>query len=203
VKSALAALLAAWALAGCAIGRNFERPDPDMLRLGQSRYAELVRRLGPPYSERLEQHHGRAVREVEYSYVTTYDPDPPYIEGGIPNRTLRLYFLDGLLVGHLFDSSWRADHTDFDLAKAPLIVKGKSTRQEVVALLGRPAGQYIYPMVDEPNNELFRYFFTAIWYPKYGHGRVHRIRKWVQVEFDPRGVVSRMDAYDSSRDPAN
>lgn len=193
-----AALLGALLLAGCAIGRNFARPDSDMLRLGQSPYAELVQKLGPPYKERFVQYNDQRVREVEYTYVTTYDRDPPYTAGGIPGRTLWLYFADDVLVGHLFSSSWRSDHTDFDTAKAPLIVEGKSTREQVIAMLGRPAGHSIYPMAAEPGGESLRYFFKELWYEKYGN-RSHQVNKWLVVNIDSHGIVQRRESYDSKQ----
>ena len=205
MKATLAAVLAAALLGGCALGRNFERPSPDTLRLGQSRYAELVEKLGPPEKERLQQRGGTTVREVEYAYSSQYDGEPPLIQGGIPGRTLWLYFHDDVLVGHLFNSSWRADHTDFDAAKARLIVQGTTSRDEIVALLGRPAGNYIHPMEVEPGGELLRYFFATVWFPRWGNRGAQRVQKWVQVEVDARGIVCRMDVYDedSRLDPAN
>ena len=52
-----------------------------------------------------------------------------------------------LLVAQEFVSSFQADATEYDESKVGAIVKGRTTRAEVLALLGRPNGEAIYPVI--------------------------------------------------------
>ena len=67
------------------------------------------------------------------------------------------YFFDEVLVGHEFLSSWAEDHTDFDEKKVSTIVKGKTTRAEVIQLLGQlHAADVLQCDVPPDTAELFR-----------------------------------------------
>jgi hypothetical protein len=129
---------------GCA-GKDFTRPAPESLVLGRTTYGEINGRFGSPYREGTLVKNDRTVRTAAYVYSTV--GGEPVAAGVTPARGIDFFFLDEVLVGHQFASSFKADHTDFDDEKAPGIRKGESTRGDVVSLLGSPSGVQIYPLV--------------------------------------------------------
>lgn len=138
---ALGLALLAW---GCA-GKDFTRPAPDTLVLGKTTYAEINGRYGSPYREGSLIKNEKNVRQATYAFATV--GGEPLVSGVTPARGMTFSFLDQVLVGHEFTSSFKSDHTDFDATRVPQIKNGETTRAQVIALMGDPAGLRIYPMV--------------------------------------------------------
>lgn len=130
--------------AGCA-GKDFTRPAAETLVLGTTTYAEINTRFGSPYREGSLMKNEKNVRQASYAYATT--GGDPLVSGVTPARAVAFSFLDQVLVGHEFTSSFRSDHTDFDASRVPQIKKGETTRAQAIALMGPPTGLWIYPMV--------------------------------------------------------
>ena len=97
-----------------------------------------------------------------------------------------LYFHNDTLVGHEFISSWADDHTDFDEAKIKEIIKGKTTRAQVVQLLGKPGGFYIFPLIKASTGEAAVYAYSEVrGFTPY--------QKLLVVTFDAAGVVTEVE----------
>jgi hypothetical protein len=64
------------------------------------------------------------------------------------------------MVGEEFNSTMDGEKTEFDTNKSIAIQKGKSTKDEVIALLGKPSGEVIYPIVTEKNGRGLVYAYT-------------------------------------------
>ena len=88
------------------------------------------------------------------------------------------HFLDGILVGYYFHSSFPEDSTNFDISQFGNIVEGESTEQEVVAVLGKPAGEEIYPFIDDREGRV-------LWY-RYLDSNIH---SKADIELDRNGLV--------------
>ncbi len=136
--------------AGCA-GTDFTRPAPETLVLGKTTYAEINARYGSPYREGSLLKNDKNVRQATYAYAAT--GGEPLVSGVTPARAMTYSFLDQVLVGHEFTSSFKSDNTDFDATRIPQIKKGETTRAQVVALLGPPTGSWIYPMVKNEDDQ--------------------------------------------------
>jgi len=108
----------------------------------------------------------------------------------VPTRGQGFYFLDDKLTGYDFSSSWKEDQTNFDGAKVPEIKKGVSTRPEVLKLMGRPGGQYAYPMIPNQNEQADVYLYAET---RGGPFNVKFYQKMLVVTYDQRGVVSNVD----------
>ena len=92
-----------------------------------------------------------------------------------------------LLVAEEFVSSFPNDATEFDETKIPGIVKGKSTKSEVLAGLGKPNGAGVYPFIKTKGE-------TAVIY-SYAHAKGNAFNmkfysKTLIVSFDANGIVS-------------
>jgi hypothetical protein len=124
------------------------------------------------------------VKTISYSYAST--TGKPRTEGVVPARGITFLFFDNVLVGHEFISSWLTDHTDFDDQKINQITKGRTTRTEVVALLGRPSGYYIHPLIKPTAGEAVVYSYAAL---MQSEAALKRLRKVLIVTCDPQGTV--------------
>lgn len=92
-----------------------------------------------------------------------------------------------VLVGQEFLSSFPQDATEFDESKIPAIVKGKTTRAEVVAALGKPNGEAIYPVIKKQDEKAVVYSYSHV------KGTVFNMKfysKSLVVSFGQNDVVS-------------
>jgi hypothetical protein len=173
-----------WALCSCA-GTDFVRPDPGSLRNGETTYAQTIQRLGKPFTEGTMVKNDQTIKTLSYTYASV--GGKPLHGGALAVRGLHLFFYNDVLVGHEFVSSWSEDNTDFDESKVGQIAKGKTTRSELVQLLGKQSGHFIYPMIKSKEGDAAVYLFVEV-----QGGAFNRkfFRKTLVVTFDSNGVVS-------------
>jgi hypothetical protein len=180
LAGALALLLA---LGGCA-GRDFTRPPADTLMLGKTTEREIRQRFGDPYRQGTVLRNGQTLKSVSYGYASGAGS----LAGGItPARGMGFYFWNDTLVGYEFTSSFDADKTDFDPAKAPQIRKGETTESDVTALLGPAPGAYVYPMIADQSARALVYMYAQT------RGSALSLKFYQQllvVTIGPTGVVS-------------
>ncbi len=177
-------LITVSALTGCA-GRNFLRPQPESLVLGKTSAKEILEKFGTPGGEGTATKNERLVRSVSYSYASSVGT--PLVEGVTPGRTMGFAFVDDVLVGYEFVSSFKDDHTDFDEAKAKEIKKGEATRSRVVELLGPPHGLATWPLTKERSAKALIYWYLQV-------KPVAKIyQKRLVVTLDANDVVSDME----------
>jgi len=124
----------------------------------------------------------KTIKAISYAYASL--GGEPLHAGVVPARGMTYYFFNDTLVGYGFVSSWKEDNTDFDEKKVEMIVKGKSTRADVVVLMGKPSGYYAYPLIKSDTDEAAVYAFVE--------ARMNRTsqRKSLAVSFDKGDVVS-------------
>jgi hypothetical protein len=128
-------------LAGtCLLGADFSRPDPASFTLGTTTEVQIRQRFGPPYGQSTAEVGGRQVTTLQYTYAEMRSTV-------VPVRVMTYTFHEGRLVGFDYSSSFVVDETAFDESVAKKIKRGETTRAEVLALAGRPTGQFIYQFV--------------------------------------------------------
>ncbi|MCQ4273299.1 hypothetical protein NA655_19875 [Pseudomonas kuykendallii] len=184
-------VLAAALLSGCA-GSNFVRPAADALATGTSTKSDVVQKLGKP--ERTGEITKNDKKLDVATYVYAQNTGVGAYPGVIAARSLTYTFLDGVLTSQEFMSSFKEDVTDFDGDKVPMIIKGKSTRADVVSLLGKPTGEAIFPVIPQQNEKALIYSYSQT------TGTVFNLKfysKSLVVSFDPNDVVSNVE-YTSS-----
>jgi hypothetical protein len=158
-------------LAGCA-GTDFVRPGAEEMKIGQTTYAQVIARMGAPRQEGTALVNDKNVKSATYAYAST--GGAPRHSGVTPARAQSFSFYNDVLVGQEFLSSWAEDHTDFDESKVQSIIKGTTTRAQLVQLMGRPSGSQIYPLIKSEKGEAATYsyvhmtgsVFTAKFYRK-------------------------------------
>lgn len=179
-------------LTGCA-GKNFVRPVDESMRLGKTTYSDVIQQMGEPGRAGDVLKNDKTVKTATYAYANT--GGEPLEVGVIPARAQSYYFHNEVLVGREFISSFKSDNSNFDETKVDSIIKGKTTREEVIQLLGRPSAAFIQPMVKETSGEALGYT-----YQKTSGGAFSGFkffRKALKVSFDDKNVVLDVD-YSSS-----
>ena len=145
------------ALTGCASGPVFVKPEPAKLVLGKSNKADVLQsQLAKPISQQDITVNGE--KAISINYATG---ESPQFWGLLIERRFGTYTLfNDVLVGQEFNSTYKVESTEFDTDKISSIVKGKTTRSEVIALLGTPSGFVIYPVIADPKGSGLVYGYT-------------------------------------------
>jgi len=136
--AARAAILAVVLAGACLLGADFSRPDPASFTLGQTTEQEVRARFGKPSGQVNARVGDKLVTTLRYAYAEARSV-------AVPVRIMAYAFHEGRLVGFDYMSSFAADQTVFDELAVKRIRRGISTRAEVLDLLGKPSGQFIYP----------------------------------------------------------
>lgn len=136
--AARAAILAVVLAGACLLGADFSRPDPASFTLGQTTEQEIRARFGKPSGQVSARVGDKLVTTLRYAYAEARSV-------AVPVRIMAYAFHEGRLVGFDYMSSFAADQTVFDELAAKRIRRGISTRAEVLDLMGKPSGQFIYP----------------------------------------------------------
>lgn len=177
-------ILAASGLSGCA-GTDFVRMEPQSFELGKTTRQQITQKLGEPYQVGTVQKNGKTLQTVSYGYANV--GSEPLYEGVTASRSQGFYFLNGTLVGTEFTSSFKSDGTDFDATKIKLIEKGKSTKADVLKLFGAAGGEYMTPLVANPDDRALVYLYAQT------RGTSFNLRfyqKLLVVSYNPSGIVT-------------
>ena len=179
-------------LVGCG-GKDFVRPGPDELKLGQTTYAQVIQRLGEPRRTSDVLKNGKNVKAVTYAYASK--GGEPFEADVTPARAVSYFFYNDVLVGQVFISSFKSDNSNFDEKQVESIKKGQTTRAEVIKLMGEPTAAFLPPMVKETSGEAIGYTYQAIRGGLFSGLKAST--KAVRISFDEKGVVSDVE-YSSS-----
>lgn len=170
-------------LTACSAGTNFVRPSDDKIQLGKTTKTEIISSMGTPYSKGELQKNGVNVEFVKYAYG---DPSgTPLVEGVTPAKNISMYFANGTLVGTDYTSSFKEGNSSFDTEKAKTIKDGM-TEAEVIGLLGKPGGEYRYPMLDDKDGHTLVYVYNQM----KGRNLKNNVLK---VDIDSAGVVRKVE----------
>ncbi len=172
------------AVTACAseYGRDFVRPPNESLILGKTTYKGIILKLAHPYQVFTHTVKGQPVKVVGYLYEA---PRTALVGSAAPKRDMSFSFVDDILVGYGFSSSFRVDQTDFDESKVKEIKKGKTTRETVIELLGTPTGLFMYPLADDPGHKTLAYIYSkATAAQQYGKLKIHYKSIFVTIDSD-------------------
>jgi len=171
-------------LAGCA-GTNFMRVTDEALILGKTTKEQIEARLGAPYQQGVITKNEQQMKTASYAYASS--GGGAVAEGVIPARSQGFYFFNNKLVGYEFTSSWKSDSSNFNNEKIAQIRKGASTHKDVLRLLGKPGGKYIYPLIEHKDREAINYLYSQT---KGGAFNLKFYKKQLVVVFNKQGIVT-------------
>jgi hypothetical protein len=169
-------------MSGCA--HDFVRPAPEVLKVGHSTKDEVLKVAGSPTVKNDKvQINGETIQTLTYFYVK----GAKFYGLIAPQRTLTYSLFNDVLIGEEFNSSFDAESTNFEAEKVFELVKGKSTKADVIAALGKPAGDVRYPIIKDKNGKGIVYEYTVS-----RHGGIIMIttRLVVVITLDANNVVS-------------
>ena len=176
------ALLLSCVLVGCA-GTNFTLPSDDQLVLESTTKSEAIALLGKPYFQGEQNKNDIEIERLSYVYSGL--GGTAAIPGITPARALSLYFVEDVMIGKEFVSSYAEDSTQFDTEKAKAVKRGESV-DNVVNALGKPGGEYRYPFVEDKQGYAYVYNFT----------QTKNVKTKIEiflVEFDANGIVTKTE----------
>ncbi|MBB5407660.1 hypothetical protein HDG34_001592 [Paraburkholderia sp. HC6.4b] len=183
-KILVVTLFAVAFLSGCA-GTDFVRPEAGRLDVGKSTAADVEAMMGKPYQNGEVTKNGQIIKVKKYAYANTAGEA---VKSGVtPARAMNFSLFNNTLVGDEFVSSFKSDSTDFDESKVGSIAKGQTTRDDVIAMLGKPSGRAIYPLIKNKDDDALIYSYTQV------SGSAFSLKfnnKQLVIAFNDKGVVS-------------
>jgi hypothetical protein len=162
------------ALGGCAVGKDFARTPAAALLLGKTTYQDIVSRMGRPQKEDTITRNNVVLHSATYHFLA-----------GPQERGQLFFFLNNVLVGHAFSSTFPQDSTNFDERSVNQIRKGETTETDVIKVLGTPSGGFIYPYIADKEARGLGWLYA----PPY-LDEASRTLKMVVVSVGPNGIVT-------------
>lgn len=145
-------------LSGCA-SQSLVRPAQDALTLGKSKSVDVISVVGMPPTVKKDD---VPVNGEKITVMTYREFRGAKFWGMIaPQRTLTYSFHNDVLVGEEANSSFDEDSTEWNTGKVGQIVKGKSTKGDVLAVMGKPSGEFIYPLNKDKSGKSIVYAYTV------------------------------------------
>ena len=128
-------------LSACGGSSNFVRPADNQIKLGETKRGEvvsLIKREADAVGQKTI--NNTLVDMMEYSFLTTDNnmSDTPSEEGFVAVKGQFYYLKNNVVVGRDYYSTFAEDSTKFDISKVASIVKGKTTKADVIKLFGNP-----------------------------------------------------------------
>jgi len=145
-------------IVGCAAGVNFKKMEEDQLVLGETTKDQITSIMGKANGKGTNTFNGIELEILNYAFARAGGGGAA-LPGVTPARSQGFLFRDGVLVGKEYTSSFEVDSTYFDIDKAKSISKGQ-VREEVVAIMGEPKGEYLYPLIEDKEGYAYVYMFT-------------------------------------------
>jgi hypothetical protein len=179
-------------LSGC-VGTDFKRPEAGTLQLGKSTTADLLKAMGQPRQTGAVLKNSLLIKQLTYVYATKIGA-APIAPGVTPVRVMVFSTAGDVLVGQLFMSSFKDDATDFDATKVVGVVKGRTTKSQVLALFGPPDGEAIFPVVNRKEDTAFIYAYSQTSGSAFN---LRFYRKVCTLSFGPNDVVSNVEFEES------
>lgn len=176
-------------ICGCA-GKDFVRPNAEAFKLGQTTYAQVIQQMGEPRTVSDLQVNEKLLKQTKYMYASRLAEEPSE-DGAIPARVLQCYFYNDTLVGLVYLSSMKSDSSNFDHTKIESMKKGKTSRTEVIQILGKPTASLITPMVKATSGEAIGYTYQTV-----RGGALSGFKtfsKTLRISFDDRDIISEID----------
>jgi hypothetical protein len=163
--------------------------------LGITTKTKVVGQYGQPYSTGQFTKHNVLIDSLHYYYGAQ-----KATSNLIFKKHCWFYFVGAKLMAFSFVTGFPEEQRDFAAIRVARIVKGKSTRSEVVALLGEPSGVFQYPVTEEKTtvegDSMIQYEFHR----RTTDGAI--ANKFLQVIFDSNSIAKEVD-FDADDKPAD
>ena len=188
-------------LAGCT-SNNFVRLDPAEIKLGVSDKKAVIDAVGNPERKSIHYNTYRysvPIEEVTHKFIKV---DKSTGDLAYFYREQTLLFYQDTLVGYTFVSGLPRESTFFDIRKARLIKPGETKMDQVIDLLGPPAGERIPPATcDNSVKDLIYKLYYDLKVNvdqnyKFNYASISKKSLQLVVQFGNDGAVIRLTAGD-------
>lgn len=172
---------------------DFVRPDESKIVIGESTSADIVTQLQrEPDATGNKLVNNTMLNQLEYAYLVNDNAtsDTPDEAGFIAVKGQMYYLNANVLVGSDYYSTFANDSTKFDVSKITSIVEGKSTKSDVIKLLGRPSIVMVQPMISKDSIGAIGYHYRTM-----NLGTPGKLRTTVDrlvVEYDKKNIVTKV-----------
>lgn len=179
---------------------DFVRPGESQIVVGKSTRADIVTELQrEPDATGKHLVNNTMLDQLEYAYLVNDNEvsDTPDEAGFVAVKGQMYYLNEDLLVGSDYYSTFASDSTRFDVSKVTSIVEGKSTKSDVIKLLGRPSIVMVQPMISENAAGAIGYHYRTM-----NLGTPGKLKTEVNrlvVEYDRNNVVTKV-SFESKSD---
>ena len=181
---------------GCVTaGRDFTRPSIATIKLGTTSRADILRDYGPPYETGQLLKHNQLVSSLHYAFAKK-----EFGSAMVYKKKIWFFFVNELLVGYSFSTGFPKEQRDFDTRAVQKLVKGTTTKAEVLRMFGEPWAALVYPMIADAFTEgdsMFDFECHAVW-ERLGA----QLHKRLRVFFDPMGLVKDVKLEESQKPPS-
>lgn len=179
-------------LSACAGGREFVRPSNESFVLGSTTHNDVIKNYGEPRGTQTLTRNGIPLKSITYSYAVAI----PF-STRLSTRAMVFVFDKEALVSYDYASSFDEDKNSekYEAEKVNQIAKGDK-KSKVLAVLGKPGGEAIYPVVSTKGGSLLRYTYLDSY--RIPFSPTPRItRKVVTVLFDENDSVVDVSSVES------
>jgi len=178
-------------------GKKYVKPDEKSLILGKTTYENVINLMGETDNIGSQVKNNTEIKQIFYVYAIGGScireegskEDLKHCEGIgnniIPARAMFFYFDNNKLVGYDRTNTFKFNNTSFDSNQISKIVKYKTTKAQIMKILGNPSGKYIYPLSKESNSFVYKYNTTA----KTPFSKFEINAKSLIIEFNKKGIV--------------
>ena len=181
-------LVVSLVLVGCAArGIDFKKADTERFELGKTTKGTVLEVLGAPRTTTRVNRDGRTLEVLNYAFVSNADFSAT--PRAVPGKMAAFSLHNDVVVSKLFVSSFQGDATNFDESVVSSIVKDRSTRSDVIKLLGEPAGEAIYPDTKSPDERTISYTYIYVRSRQVLGGEMNRFQKSLVVTLGANDVV--------------
>lgn len=170
-------------LTGCA-GQQFKSIESDYLNLGEDHISVIKQAAGKPVGEGTITKNSKQIRTLSYAYANAAGTSDS--NGGTAGKGQTFYFYDDVLIGYDYVSSYAEDSSDFDQSKIKQIKIGETTINEVISLIGKTRGEYIYPLTKTQGERAKVYLYNTV----SGGFTLKVYVKQLLVYFNAAGIVT-------------
>ena len=170
-------------------GESFNSSKMAQLSVGNTTKKDFASLFGQTYRTNLYEKDGKKIEILIYQngQITT--------SSNMKYRSLTGEFIDNILNGYIFQSSFENDSTNFDESKRLSLTRNKTAKSEVLNILGKPHGIVRLPtMLNIAPLEMPIFDGSEVWiywFPEFlSKNSEDYIEKKLVLKFDEKGILT-------------
>ena len=152
-------------LTACGSSINFVRPADSKINLGETKRGQIIAMLHRN-ADSIGQKtiNNTMIDTMEYSYLSRDNTlsDTPSEVGHIAVKGQLYYLVNNTVIGSEYHSTFAKDTTKFDITKVPSIKKGKTTKEDIINMFGKPSIKLTRPLISDKATGAIGYHYRTM-----------------------------------------